>query len=131
MSTGNVGWPPAIAKTTSAVFGPTPGNAMSAVRAASVGSSRIGSTRPFPLSKIDVAIRRIRGAFCRERPACQIAAAIASSRAAARRAGVISPNVVRNPSRPRRSFATVVLWDRTVDTRTSNAGMPLDQSFIG
>src|SRR5881296_707114 len=131
VSTGNVGWPPAMARTTSAVFGPTPGRAIRASRARSVGSAKIRSRRSPRPSKRAFATPRIRGAFCLARPACQIAFAISSFRVSASRSGVIAPTLERRSFSPRRSLATVVLWDRMVEIRISNGVIPRLQSSTG
>src|SRR2546422_5864807 len=130
VSTGNVGWPAAIARTTSAVLGPTPGRAISSCRARSVGSSRIRSS-PLRSSRSAWATAAIRGAFCLARPACQIAFATSASGVSAIRCGLILPTRDRRSLKPRRSLATVVLCDRTVEIRTSNDVIPRLQSSTG
>src|SRR6266566_2398847 len=131
VSTGNVGWPAAIARTTSAVLGPTPERAISSSRARSVGNSRIRLRRSPRPSWSARATAEIRGAFCFARPACHIAVAISASGVPAIRCGVIIPTRDRRSLKPRRSLATVVLCDRIVEMRTSNDVIPRLQSSTG
>src|SRR4030067_2596755 len=117
-----VGWLAENSKTTSAVFGPTPGNCIKVFLASSSGNDNMGLSVPWYFSRMVVAACFIVLALLLYKPEMRIASSIWLASDFARTSGVIS-NRFDRASKALAVFMSAVFCETIVVTNVSHGSL--------